>query len=110
MSETMWSDPISRLAFLPIGSNSRRIYTSDVLASEKLGNLFQTLRGAYEYVIVDLPPAAPFADVRAAAHLLDLFIFVIEWGRTNIGVVERALEVFSDMDEILLGVTLNKAI
>ena len=38
------------------------------------------------------------------------FIFVIEWGRTNIGVVERALEVFSDMDEILLGVTLNKAI
>ena len=110
VSETMWSDPISRLAFLPIGSNSRIIYTSDVLASEKLVNLFQTLRGAYEYVIVDLPPVAPFADVRAAAHLLDSFIFVIEWGRTNIGVVERALEVFSDMDEILLGVTLNKAI
>jgi len=109
VSETTWTDSISQLAFLPVGNNSRPIYASDVLTSEKLDELFQTLREAYEYVVVDLPAVMPFADVRAAAHLLDSFILVVEWGRTNIGVVERALEVCSDIDEIMLGVTLNKA-
>src|SRR6266852_6669103 len=106
VSETTWTDSISQLAFLPVGSNSRPIYASDVLTSEKLDKLFQTLREAYEYVVVDLPAVTPFADVRAAAHLLDSFILVVEWGRTNIGVVERALEVCSDIDEIMVGVTL----
>ena len=109
VSEITWTDATTQLAFLPVVNNSRPIYASDVLASETLDKLFQTLREAYEYVIVDLPAVAPFADVRAAAHLLDSFILVVEWGRTNISVVERALEVCSDIHENMLGVTLNKA-
>jgi capsular exopolysaccharide synthesis family protein len=109
VSETTWTDSISELAFLPVGNNFRSIYASAVLTSEKLKKLFQTLREAYTYVIVDLPALVPFADVRAAAHLLDSFILVVESGRTNIGVIERALKVCSDMDEIMLGATLNKA-
>ncbi len=109
VSETTWTDLISQLAFLPAGNNSRPISAGEVLASEKLDTLFKTLREGYEYVIVDLPAVAPFADVGAAAHLLDSFIFVVESGRTNISVVERALEVCSDTDAIMLGVALNKA-
>ena len=109
VSEATWTNSISQLAFLPVGNNSRSIYATDLLTSDSLDKLFQTLREAYEYVIVDLPAVAPFADVRAAAHLLDSFILVVECGRTDIGVVERALKVCSDMDEIMLGVTLNKA-
>jgi capsular exopolysaccharide synthesis family protein len=104
-----WTDPLSRLAFIPAGNSSRPIYASDALASETLDKLFGALRKSYEYVIVDLPALTPFADVRAAAHLLDSFILVVEWGRTNVGVVERALNACSDLDEIMLGVTLNKA-
>jgi len=109
VSGATWADSISELAFLPAGNNSRSTYASAVLTSEQLQKVFQTLREAYEYVIVDLPAVVPFADVRAAAHLLDSFILVVESGRTNVGVVERALKVCSDMDEIMLGVTLNKA-
>jgi capsular exopolysaccharide synthesis family protein len=109
VSETTWTDSVSELAFLPVGNNSRSVYASAVLTSEKLGKLFQTLREVYEYVIVDLPAVAPFADVRAAAHLLESFILVVEAGRTNIGVVEHALKLCTDMDGIMLGVTLNKA-
>jgi succinoglycan biosynthesis transport protein ExoP len=99
---------MSRLAFLPVG-NSRPIYATNVLTSETFDKTFQSLREAYEYVIVDLPALAPFADVRAASHLLDSFILVVEWGRTDIGVVESALEVYSDLHELMLGVVLNKA-
>ncbi len=109
VSETKWTDLVSQLAFLPVGKNSRPISAGDVLTSEKLANLFQTLREDYEYVVVDLPAVAPSADVRAAAHLLDSFIFVVECGRANIDVVERALDVCSDTEAIMLGVTLNKA-
>jgi capsular exopolysaccharide synthesis family protein len=105
---TTWSDPSSRLAFLPAGNSSRPVYASDVLASPRLAKLFQSLRDAYEYVIVDLPAVTPFTDVRAAAHLVDSFILVVESGRTNIN-VERALKGCSDIDEIMLGVALNKA-
>jgi capsular exopolysaccharide synthesis family protein len=108
-SEATWTDSVSELAFLPVGSSSRSVYASAVLTSEKFRKLFQALREVYEYVIVDLPTVAPFADVRAAAHLLDSFILVVAAGPTNVGVVEHALKFCSDMDEMMLGVTLNKA-
>ena len=107
--QTTWTDSISQLAFLPAGNNSRPIYVSDGLASEKLDRLFQTLRASYEYVIVDLPAASSFMDVGSVAKLLDSFIYVVESWQTNIDVVERALEVWSNTDAIMLGVALNKA-
>ena len=109
LPETTWIDSASQLAFLPVGNNSRPIYPSDLLASDKLEKLFQSLRENYEYVIVDLPAVAPFADVCAAAHLLDSFILVVEWGRTNISVVKRAVKRCSDIDDTMLGIMLNKA-
>lgn len=109
VSETTWIESVSQLAFLPVGNNSRPIYASNLLASDKLAKLFQTLREAYEYVIVDLPTVAPFVDARAMARSLDSFILVVEWGRTDIDVAERSLKVCSGIDEIVLGVILNKA-
>ncbi|WFU38832.1 Wzz/FepE/Etk N-terminal domain-containing protein [Bradyrhizobium sp. CB82] len=109
VSETTWTDAASQLVFLPVGNDSRTPYASDILGSEKLDRLLQSLRETYEYVIVDLPPLAPFADVRAAAHLLDSFILVVEWGRTKVSVVARALEACNSMDDLMLGITLNKA-
>jgi len=108
-SATTWIDPASQLAFLPAGSSSRPLYVSDVLASPRLDKLFQSLREAYDYIIVDLPAVAPSADVRAAAHLVDSFILVVEWKRTSDEIAERALSVCRDLDEIMLGVTVNKA-
>ncbi len=107
--EITWTDSITQLAFLPVGNNSRPIYASEVLASETLDKLFQTLREAYEYVIVDLSAVAPFADVRAAAYALDSFIFVIEASHTNINVIKRGLDVIREIHENIVGIVLNKA-
>jgi succinoglycan biosynthesis transport protein ExoP len=59
-------------------------------------------------VIVDLPPTAPVIDVRATTKLLDFYIFVVEWGQTNVHVVEHALKDASGVYENALGVVLNK--
>jgi succinoglycan biosynthesis transport protein ExoP len=58
--------------------------------------------------VVDLPPLAPIVDTRATAHLVDSFVFVIEWGRTKIDVVEHALGHAPGIYDKLLGVVLNK--
>jgi succinoglycan biosynthesis transport protein ExoP len=52
---------------------------------------------------------APVVDVRAMTHLVDSFVFVIEWGRTKIDVVEHALRMAPNVYDNLLGVVLNKA-
>jgi succinoglycan biosynthesis transport protein ExoP len=70
--------------------------------------LFSRLRERYDYVIVDLSPLAPVVDVRAATDLLDSCLFVIEWGKTKIDIVERALNTARGVYDNLLGVILNK--
>ena len=40
--------------------------------------------------------------------LFDLFIYVVEWGRTKIDIVEHALGHAKNIQEGLLGVVLNK--
>jgi len=102
-------DPDTRLVFLPAVVNERMAHSSEVLACESTRILFERLRQAYEYIIVDLPPLAPVVDVRATTHLVDSFVFVIEWGRTKIDVVEHALRTAPGVYDNLLGVVLNKA-
>ena len=109
IEDALCVDPDTRLVFLPAVVNERMAHSSEVLACESTRILFERLRQAYEYIIVDLPPLAPVVDVRAMTHLVDSFVFVIEWGRTRIDVVEHALRMAPGVYDNLLGVVLNKA-
>jgi polysaccharide biosynthesis transport protein len=109
IEDALCVDPDTRLVFLPAVVNERMAHSSEVLACERTKILFERLRQSYEYIIVDLPPLAPVVDVRAMTHLVDSFVFVIEWGRTKIDVVERALRMAPGVYDNLLGVVLNKA-
>ena len=109
IEDALCVDPDTRLVFLPAVVNERMAHSSEVLACESTRILFERLRQAYEYIIVDLPPLAPVVDVRAMTHLIDSFVFVIEWGRTRIDVVEHALRMAPGVYDNLLGVVLNKA-
>jgi succinoglycan biosynthesis transport protein ExoP len=109
IEDALCLDPDTRLAFLPAVVHERIAHSSQVLASEEMKMLLERLRQSYDYVIVDLPPLAPVVDVRAMTHLVDSFVFVIEWGRTKIDVVEHVLGSAQGVYDNLLGVVLNKA-
>ena len=108
LDKVIWSDPSTQLSFLPAGVRSRLIHTSEILASEAMKRFFVRLRESYDYVIVDLSPVVPVVDVRSATHLLDSYVFVIEWGKTKIDVAEHSLNSTRGIYENLLGVVLNK--
>src|SRR6185437_8745681 len=82
---------------------------SEILASGSLKQLFDGLRKSYDYIVVDLPPLAPVVDVRAAVTIIDSFVFVVEWGRTRINMVQHQLASAPGVFDRLLGVIMNKA-
>jgi polysaccharide biosynthesis transport protein len=108
LDEVVWSDPSTQLSFLPAVVKHSLANSSEILASNAAKQLFSKLRAEYDYVIADFSPIAPIVDVRATSHLVDSYIFVIEWGKTKIDVVEHALESSSEIYENTLGVVLNK--
>ena len=96
------------MAFLPVFSRARIADSSEVLSSNAMKRLFERLRHSYDYVIVDLPPLAPLADTRATAHLVDSYLFVVDWGRTSTAIVQHALSRAPRVYEKTVGVVLNK--
>ena len=109
IEDVLWREPATGLAFLPVTLKSRVAHSSDILASKETRDLFERLRDSYDYVIVDLSPLAPVVDVRVMTHLVDLFLFVVEWGRTKIDVAQLALSSARGVSNNLLGIVLNKA-
>ena len=108
LDKVLWVDPVTNLHFLPAGVRSRMIHTSEVLFSVSMKRFFGRLRESYDYVIVDLSPVNPVVDVRTAIHLLDSYVFVVEWGKTKIDVAQHALNTARGVYDNLLGVVLNK--
>jgi succinoglycan biosynthesis transport protein ExoP len=108
VEEVLWRDPSGNLNFLPAVAPARVPHTAEIIGGDEIRALFDRLRGAYDYVIVDLTPLVPIVDVRASEGLVDHYIFVIEWGRTKIDFVERSLKEATGIYSKTLGAVLNK--
>jgi len=108
LSEAIWHDSKTNLAFLPLVTEPASLCTGDILLTEGTEALFEELRRKYDYVIVDLPPVNPVVDVRTTTPWIDGFLLVIEWGRTKMDMVQQALHLAPDVREALIGAVLNK--
>jgi succinoglycan biosynthesis transport protein ExoP len=108
LEEAVLVDPRTGLSFLPCFGTGSIADTSEMLASRPMEQLFVKLRQTYNRVIVDLSPLAPVIDVRATLKIVDTYVLIVEWGRTEIGVVVEALQGAPRLSEHLLGVVLNK--
>jgi polysaccharide biosynthesis transport protein len=109
LEDAIWTDPVTKLNFLPATLNSGLAHTSEVLRSNALKELFEKLSEDYDYVVVDLSPLAPIVDTRSTAHFIDSYVLVVEWGRTQRDVVVHALNTAWLLRQNLLGVVLNKS-
>lgn len=108
IEKTSWLDDATNLTFLPVATKVRLAHSSEVLASPVTRKFFEGLRHSYDYIILDFAPLMPIVDVRAATHLVDGYVYVIEWGKTRIDHVEQALRTARGVYDHLFGVVLNK--
>ncbi len=98
----------TKLVLLPAVIHSQVAHSGRLLSSERMSSLLTEAGGYFDYIVVDLPPLGPLADVRAAAHHFDAFLLAIEWGRTPRKVVKTALAANKALHNKCLGVVLNK--
>jgi succinoglycan biosynthesis transport protein ExoP len=108
LDEVLNREAYLSMTFLPVVSKVRIADSSELLSSSAMKRLFERLRHSYDYVIVDLPPLAPLADVRATTHLVDAYLLVAEWGRTSTTVVQHALSRTPRVFDKIIGTVLNK--
>jgi polysaccharide biosynthesis transport protein len=108
-AEVIWQDAETGLHFLSSKQsppNSDLIW-SDLIWSERLGEVLRTSLSPYEYLIFDLPSLVPFPDVRAASQALDALLLVVKWGATPSTTIDAALSASGSARAKLLGVVLN---
>lgn len=109
LDEVSHVDPITGMHFVPSLVAGHIVHTNEILASAEMAATIEKLKEGVDYLILDLPPVAPVVDVQACSHLVDCFVYVLEWGRTNRDLVGNILDNNPKISEKVLGCLLNKA-
>jgi exopolysaccharide transport family protein len=103
------TDSRFKFDFLPSSTQIKPTNSSDILNSPAMKDMLRSVKSDYDYILVDLPPVLPVVDVKAAAHLFDAFVLVVEWGSTSVDEILKAVNTSPILSERLLGAVLNKA-
>jgi succinoglycan biosynthesis transport protein ExoP len=109
LDNAIWTDPDTKLDFLPYIGSTPATPVIDIFSTTTIEQIFERLRAEYEYVFVDLCPLLPVIDVRSTTDLCDAYLFVVEWGRTDINLVKHSLSTAPRVWEKLAGAVLNRA-
>jgi len=99
----------SGLDVLPCVTKRRPINAAELLGSAQMSRLLTEARSFYDYVFVDFAAIMPVVDAKAAAHLVDGFVFVTEWGSSSRKLVLEALSSSDVIRERMIGILLNRA-
>lgn len=96
---------VDNLFVLPSGPGASQV--NALLYSEQVVELFEVLRGAFDFILVDTPPALGLSDARAVGRLTDGAILVLSAGSTTRGELGAVNEMFQADNIPVLGVVLN---
>lgn len=97
------------LDFLPSFVVSRMVNSADIMASKAMADLLALLRNEYDYIVIDLAPVMPVTDAKAISHLMDAYVYVIEWGRTTRTALQESMSSSEGIQKKVLGAVLNGA-
>ncbi len=90
-----------------IPSGLRMHDPGELIGSFKLEELFSQLRGIFDWIVVDTPPALQFIDADVIADLCDGIVLVIGAGMTPMQLGKRAARELKK--HVVLGAVLNRA-
>lgn len=101
-------DPETGLVTVLANSADEQARSGDFLSSGIMQRFLTEIRGAFDYVIIDLPPLGPVVDALSVLPWTDGFVLVTEWGRTPRRLVRNMLEREPQLADQIVGVVLNK--
>lgn len=80
---------------------------AELLSSNEMKNLLQFLKGNYNHVIIDSPPAISFTDAAILSTLVDGVILVAMAGKSSIHLIRRFKQRLATIGARIYGVVLN---
>jgi len=85
------------------------ISASDLMNSERLGQLVRSLSAHFDMIILDSPPVVPVSDPLTIADVADGIYWVIKAGYTKKKLIKHAIEILGDKREKIVGTIVNNA-
>jgi len=98
-------DPDSGLDLLMAHGKASAV--REMLGSQRMKNLLDTLRKNYDLVILDTPPIMGVSDAWTLAHYMDAVIFLVRWAETPRETVNTALRQMEQLDINVSGIVLS---
>lgn len=80
---------------------------AELLSSNEMKHLLQFLKGRFEHVVIDSPPAISFTDAAIIATLVDGVVLVAMAGKSSIHLMRRFKHRLMNMGARIYGVVLN---
>ena len=105
LSEVISQGEIPNLYVLPVGPIP--VNPAELLGSNRMRELIQTLTGDYDYIIVDGPPALGFVDSHIISSLVDGVAVVVRAGKTPKNSIRELIDRLWSLKANFLGVIVN---
>ena len=94
IKDVLINDPITGLKILTRG-HSAYVNPSDLFASQRMRNIIDELKEAFDLVVMDTAPIMSVPDTRILAGIADKTIFVLNWNNTPKKVVYNAIQIIN---------------
>jgi capsular exopolysaccharide synthesis family protein len=85
--------------------------TADALSlflSPRFDQMMDELRGRFDIVLIDAPPAFALAETQIICSAADAILFCVRWGRTPRAVVQAAIAILARVDVTFAGAILTR--
>ena len=99
------SNVFAKLDFLPAGLTVKN--PGDMLSSDAMIDLINTMAERYDYVVIDSPPLLPVNDARSLARAADVTLFVARQNMTSVSEIREAMEIFEKGGSKIDGLIFN---
>lgn len=106
LEEVIEIDPNSGVHYITPGS--RPPNASDVLGSERMRELLEHLREAYDMIILDTPPVLAVADALVLVRMVDKTVYVIRWEKTRRDTAVSGLKMVAEAGANIAGIVLTQ--
>lgn len=80
---------------------------AELLGSDEMRKLLQTMSQRFTHIIVDSPPAISFTDASILSTMVDGVMLVVHGGKSSRAVVRRAKQQLLDIGAHIYGIVLN---
>jgi capsular exopolysaccharide synthesis family protein len=106
LSDVIVKDPFFKHYVIPAGSMARN--PADWLVSQRMGDIIDQLRNAFDYIVIDAPPLLPVMDALALSALVDKIVLVVACGETPRTSASEAIRILRPEAHRIAGIVLNK--